>query len=584
MTLISEILKDGFPEHKFIFIENIQALWSGYGSIERWKCDDFSVVVKHVKLPNIINHPKGWNSTISHLRKVNSYKVESIWYENYSKKCSAEIPRLLYKSAKGGSQFIVMDDLNSLGFSANVSSPSENQLKACILWLAEFHACFLDNSSKGLWEVGTYWNLETRPEEFANMADGVLKENAINIDDKLNNCKFKTIVHGDAKLANFCFSNTDQVAAVDFQYVGSGCGMKDLIYLISSVDGLNSFEKHDELIDFYFESLAQYLGIRNLELENEWRNLYKYAWADFNRFLLGWSPDHWKLNTCMDEITDTAILELEEESMLIESVNVFKNAAIQVGDYIEGRLIENLEIDSKGDDLSLASSVVTDVDLKAQALILGKTKQIVDKYNFGILSEELKDDKSRFLKDFFVCIDPLDGTLPFTEKVSGYSVSIALVTKKGESVCGVIYDPRNKNIYHAFKGSGAFKNNNRIRVNYSNEIFTFITDRSFLENEIFEDFVKDLKNKSFGKGFVEFKIIAQGGAVMNSIWCIENAPSIYAKIPKVEKGGGGIWDFAASACIFKELGLKATNFNGGLLDLNRKDSTFMNHEGIWYEV
>lgn len=584
MSLISEMLMDGFPDKRFEFIETIQSLWSGYGSIERWGAADFSVVVKHIKLPNTINHPKGWDSSISHLRKVDSYKVESFWYEHYSEKCSAAIPKLLYKSSKGGSQFIVMDDLNSLGFSVPVVSPSEDQIKACIRWLAEFHACFLENSGNGLWTVGTYWNLETRPEELANMAEGVLKENAISIDNKLNNCKYKTIVHGDAKLANFCFSQKDQVAAVDFQYVGSGCGVKDLIYFISSIEGLDAFKKHDELIDLYFENLAQYLGNRNVELEDEWRNLYKYAWADFKRFLQGWSPDHWKLNAFMDEVTNTAIEELKEENMLIEVVNAFKKAAVQAGDYIESRLNEELKINSKGGDLSLASRIVTDVDLKAQTLVLGKTKHIIDKYNFGILSEELKDDKSRFLKDFFVCIDPLDGTLPFTEKVSGYSVSIALVTKKGQSICGVIYDPRNKNIYYAFKGGNAFKNNTRIKVNYSNSIFTFITDRSFLKNDMFDDFVKGLKRKSIDKGLERFKIIAQGGAAMNSIWCIENAPSIYAKLPKVEKGGGGIWDFAASACIFNELGLKATNFNGDRLDLNRKDSTFMNHEGVWYEV
>ena len=54
------------------------------------------------------------------------------------------------------------------------------------------------------------------------------------------------------------------------------------------------------------------------------------------------------------------------------------------------------------------------------------------------------------------------------------------------------------------------------------------------------------------------------------------------KFPKKEIGGGSIWDFAATACIYQELGLTATNFGGGRLDLNRKDGTFMNHEGVFY--
>ena len=54
------------------------------------------------------------------------------------------------------------------------------------------------------------------------------------------------------------------------------------------------------------------------------------------------------------------------------------------------------------------------------------------------------------------------------------------------------------------------------------------------------------------------------------------------KYPKKEKGGGSIWDFAASACIYHELDLPATNFEGGRLDLNKREGTFMNHEGVFY--
>ncbi len=54
------------------------------------------------------------------------------------------------------------------------------------------------------------------------------------------------------------------------------------------------------------------------------------------------------------------------------------------------------------------------------------------------------------------------------------------------------------------------------------------------------------------------------------------------KFPKKESGGGSIWDFAATACIYQELVLPATNFEGGRLDLNRKEGTFMNQEGVFY--
>ena len=58
-----------------------------------------------------------------------------------------------------------------------------------------------------LWETGTYWHLETRPDELVKLQDKKLKEFAPLIDSKLSSAKYQTLVHGDAKLANFCFSD-----------------------------------------------------------------------------------------------------------------------------------------------------------------------------------------------------------------------------------------------------------------------------------------------------------------------------------------------------------------------------------------
>ena len=39
------------------------------------------------------------------------------------------------------------------------------------------------------------------------------------------------------------------------------------------------------------------------DIENEWRDLFPFAWADFHRFLKGWSPSHWKINDYSEKIT-----------------------------------------------------------------------------------------------------------------------------------------------------------------------------------------------------------------------------------------------------------------------------------------
>jgi len=130
------------------------------------------------------------------------------------------------------------------------------------------------------------------------MNDCLLKKNADMIDKQLNEAKNQTIVHGDAKLANFCFSNDGSVAAVDFQYVGGGCGMKDVAYFLSScLSSDECFMHESELLDHYFEQLKQTVEPSSFEaLEIEWRTLYAFAWADFVRFLSGWNPEHYKVH------------------------------------------------------------------------------------------------------------------------------------------------------------------------------------------------------------------------------------------------------------------------------------------------
>jgi Ser/Thr protein kinase RdoA (MazF antagonist) len=185
-----------------------------------------------------------------------------------------------------------------------------------IKWLAYFHARFLQKDSRDLWPIGTYWYLATRQDEFKVMVSGRLKEAAQALDSALNEASFQTLVHGDAKLANFCFSDSDdssRFAAVDFQYVGKGVGVKDLAYFLGACLNQDDLFKHEHLLlDEYFmqlkEALEHYqVKVDFTHLQQQWRQLYPLAWADFHRFLSGWSPDHYKINSYMQRQTDIAL-------------------------------------------------------------------------------------------------------------------------------------------------------------------------------------------------------------------------------------------------------------------------------------
>jgi len=199
-----------------------------------------------------------------------------------------------------------------------------------------------------------------------------------------------------------------------------------------------------------------------------------------------------------------------------------------------------------------------------------------------IRDRETEDDGSRFEKDFFWCIDPMDGTLPFINKQPGFSVSIALVAKDGTPYIGVVLDPRTGSLYHAIKGHGVYKNADPWEVLCTNDHLSYVTDRKLKDTPHFAEIENFLHDKVVQLGLKGIREIAGAGSVLNAILVLENGPACMLKFPKRETGGGSLWDFAATACIFHELGLAATNFDGGKLDLNRKESTFMNHEGVFF--
>lgn len=295
-------------------VESIQTLWSGYGEMLRLRLDGAkvqTVVVKEIDFSEQKQHPRGWNTDVGHQRKLKSYQVEAFWYKTYASQSKCRIPACLGVEESAENIYIVLEDLDEAGFLLRKQALSWNEFSACLKWLAEFHASFLGKKPDGLWPIGTYWHLETRPHELEVLEDKLLKQAAPLIDTKLNHCKYKTFVHGDAKLANFCFSKNGDVAGVDFQYVGGGCGMKDVAYFAGSCLSETDCEHLEaEILDIYFQYFHNAYKEKHIELEFEWRSLYHVAWADFHRFLKGWSPSHWKINSYSERITKDVIKSL----------------------------------------------------------------------------------------------------------------------------------------------------------------------------------------------------------------------------------------------------------------------------------
>ncbi len=276
----------------------LQSLWGGYGALWRAELTHDGavtrVVVKHVQ-------PPAGEASRSHRRKLRSYEVEQAFYRRYAARCSARpscrVPQPIQLLSENGGWLFVLEDLDANGFNERSAHADPPEIAGTLRWLAAFHARFLGTSPDRLWKVGTYWQLATRPDELAAMKHEALRQAAPKIDAALNGARFKTLVHGDAKLENVCFAaGGGEVALVDFQYVGGGVGVKDVAYFLSSCLSARECEALvPAYLDDYFRELGSALrangsAVDVKELEHEWRALFPLAWVDFYRFLLGWAP------------------------------------------------------------------------------------------------------------------------------------------------------------------------------------------------------------------------------------------------------------------------------------------------------
>ena len=257
-------------------------------------------------------------------------------------------------------------------------------------------------------------------------------------------------------------------------------------------------------------------------------------------------------------------------------------AAREAGEVI--RSYQDCEVDilhKEGGD-TYASQVVTEVDRKAQDVILQILGPSCEEFDLAVLTEESEDDGSRFEKECFWCIDPMDGTLPFIQKEPGYSVSIGLVARDGSPKIGVVYDPVHDVLWQATKGQGVQRNGELWTLDSKAQELTFTYDRSFEERPERDRVLQELEIYAQSVGLKKLVAIQFGGAVINACHALEQAPGCHFKFAKSQEGGGSLWDYAATACLFEEAGAFVSDAFGDHLDLNRPDSTFMNHRGAVY--
>lgn len=140
-------------------------------------------------------------------------------------------------------------------------------------------------------------------------------------------------------------------------------------------------------------------------------------------------------------------------SQLSQNLNII---ARRVGGFIrqEAQNFDRSKIEMKG-----FNDLVSYVDKQAEEQLVEGLRELLPEA--GFITEEGTDTTKG--ERYNWVIDPLDGTTNFTHSLPIFCVSVGLMDGD-EVVVGVVYDPSRDECFSAYKGGGAFCNDNPIKV------------------------------------------------------------------------------------------------------------------------
>ena len=216
------------------------------------------------------------------------------------------------------------------------------------------------------------------------------------------------------------------------------------------------------------------------------------------------------------------------------------------------------------------SNLVTEIDKKSEETIIDFVNKEFPTHS--VLAEETGSHNAS--SEYLWVVDPLDGTSNFAHGFPIFSVSIG-VRKNNETVCGVVYDVMNDIVYSSEKGSGSFRNGQKLQVSANDDIRKSMIVTGFPYNvaenpdHVFERFIAFLKTaravRRLGSAAIDFCYVASG--VFDGFWEVHLNP----------------WDLCAGKLIVEEAGGLVTNFDGEVSDIYSKQILATNgkvHKGM----
>ena len=199
-----------------------------------------------------------------------------------------------------------------------------------------------------------------------------------------------------------------------------------------------------------------------------------------------------------------------------------------------------------GSNYKQDNTIVTKADTEINEYLISRVQE-----TFPTHSVDGEEDSFGNSEYVWVC-DPVDGTAMYARHIPVAVFSLALVLN-GNPIVGVIYDPFTDSLYNAIKGKGAYKNNQKIKVNDIN-----LNDmRSIAHYDMWPkssyniyNVIKELGSKTY--------LLSIGSIVRASV-CVASGEFNLAIFPGTEHKN---CDIAAAKVIVEEAGGKVTDLFG----------------------
>lgn len=221
------------------------------------------------------------------------------------------------------------------------------------------------------------------------------------------------------------------------------------------------------------------------------------------------------------------------------------HAAREAGEIVMKTFRTNHEVTHKSPDQPLTAS-----DLAADAAL--KRSLLVNRPDYGWLSEETADNPERLRRSRVWIVDPIDGTRSYIAGHAEFAISIGLA-EEGTAVAGVVYNPATDEMYAALRGRGAWRvGGEPINVERSPDAHVLVASRSEIKRGQLEPFAGTYTVEPMGSTAYKLMKVATGAAQV-----------FVSRGPKSE------WDVCAGVLIVEEAGGRATDLHGRDINYNR---------------